>query len=86
MLRISVLQVKSGISAPCLIHPIAHDTLPTYHKTNKFTQAYQSIIDAYGVSCYKEVNPGNNVFIINSFTIAKTKNEHQYKINGLLMC
>jgi V-type H+-transporting ATPase subunit a len=38
---------------------------PTYFKVNKFTRAFQNIVDAYGVARYREINP--TVFTIVTF-------------------
>jgi len=53
------LQELAGSQVSSLLHPVLADQLPTYHRLNKFTRAFQMINDAYGVACYKEVNPGN---------------------------
>ncbi|GAA6037174.1 hypothetical protein JCM8097_008771 [Rhodosporidiobolus ruineniae] len=50
---------NAGTSVSALLHEIrTTKTPPTFHRTNKFTEGFQAIIDAYGIGSYQEVNPG----------------------------
>ncbi|XP_075991369.1 V-type proton ATPase 116 kDa subunit a 1-like [Anticarsia gemmatalis] len=41
------------------IGKIDHNLVPpTYHRTNEFTRGFQNLINAYGDSTYRELNPG----------------------------
>eukprot|EP00761_Pharyngomonas_kirbyi_P011611 gb/GECH01011637.1/.p1 GENE.gb/GECH01011637.1/~~gb/GECH01011637.1/.p1 ORF type:complete len:873 (+),score=186.84 gb/GECH01011637.1/:1-2619(+) len=51
--------LSSGAQVSSYLEPLnTKQTPPTYFETNFFTRCFQSIVDAYGTSRYKEVNPG----------------------------
>ncbi|XP_062612232.1 V-type proton ATPase 116 kDa subunit a 1-like isoform X1 [Saccostrea cucullata] len=49
---------RSGSSVPSILNRMkTKEVPPTYNRNSKFTQGFQNIIDAYGISTYQEVNP-----------------------------
>ncbi|OGM48822.1 V-type proton ATPase subunit a [Aspergillus bombycis] len=51
---------RAGLSTPTVIIRVQADsaTPPTYIRTNKFTEAFQAIVNAYRIPKYQEANPG----------------------------
>ncbi|KAM7183918.1 V-type proton ATPase subunit A [Rhypophila sp. PSN 637] len=62
---------RAGLSIPSIITVIeTNKKPPTYLKTNKFTEAFQTIVNAYGTATYQEVNPAIPVIVTFPFLFA----------------
>lgn len=62
---------KSGSTvAPILNQMVARESPPTFFRTNKFTSAFQNLINAYGVAGYREANPAVYTIITFPFLFA----------------
>lgn len=62
---------RSGSSVPPILNRMeTTEAPPTYNRTNKFTSAFQDIVDAYGVANYREVNPAPYTIITFPFLFA----------------
>ncbi|CAH0552745.1 unnamed protein product [Brassicogethes aeneus] len=61
----------SGSSVPPILNKInTNETPPTYIHVNKFTSAFQSMIDSYGIASYREINPAPFTIISFPFLFA----------------
>ncbi|GAA98242.1 uncharacterized protein L969DRAFT_85810 [Mixia osmundae IAM 14324] len=57
---------NAGSSVPPILHELRNaKNPPTFHRTNKVTEGFQAIIDAYGIADYQEINPG--IFAVITF-------------------
>ncbi|CAH1967438.1 unnamed protein product [Acanthoscelides obtectus] len=62
---------RSGSSVPPILNKMdTPEDPPTYNHTNKFTSAFQTLIDSYGIASYREMNPAPYTIITFPFLFA----------------
>eukprot|EP00170_Pyropia_yezoensis_P005296 contig_21520_g5310 len=70
---LSVGRRRSGAQVPSVVEehePAPGEWPPTHFRVNKFTAIFQSIVEAYGVAEYQEVNPAPYAVVMFPFLFA----------------
>ncbi|ORX79440.1 ATPase V0/A0 complex [Anaeromyces robustus] len=61
----------AGSNVAPIMNEVSYRSVPpTYNVTNKFTKCFQSIVDSYGVSNYREINPALYTIVTFPFLFA----------------